>query len=134
MWTSFENRVLIINLNNKIMELEAEIGKDDLLEVIKRAVREVLDERPTLNPEMKYLSRRDVKRLFQVSLETIDKWCMNGTLNPIKIGRRIFFDPKDIEQLISTYKIYDNRNPFSHECLERFLKKLIEEDTLEREH
>ena len=134
MWTSFENRVLIINLNNKIMELEAEIGKDDLLEVIKRAVREVLDERPTLNPEMKYLSRRDVKRLFQVRLGTIDKWCMNGTLNPIKIGRRIFFDPKDIEQLISTYKIYDNRNPFSHECLERFLKKLIEEDTLEREH
>jgi hypothetical protein len=52
------------------MKLEAEIGKDDLSEVIKRAVREVLDERPTLNPEMKYLSRRDVKRLFQVSLET----------------------------------------------------------------
>ena len=50
--------------------------------------------------EIKLLSKKDVCKIFSVSLKAVNDWMSLGILTTIKINSRVFFSQDDIEQLI----------------------------------
>ena len=46
------------------------------------------------------LTRKDVAKLFGISLTTLNEWCKVGILNPHKIGRRVFFKKNEVESAL----------------------------------
>lgn len=83
--------------------MKLEVGNDELLEVIKQAVREVISE--TLSPNKKYLTRKDVAEMCDVTIMTVNNWSTKKILNPQKIGNRVLFDASEVDEAIKSGKI-----------------------------
>jgi len=57
----------------------------------------------TAQPEPeKFLTRNDVSVILRISLPTLDKYCDEGILSPVRVGRRILFRPADIQKSIDS--------------------------------
>lgn len=50
----------------------------------------------------KYLTRKEVASLLDVSLVTIHEWCKKGILKPKRIGTRVRFSLADIEEILES--------------------------------
>jgi len=58
---------------------------------------------PAAKPEPeKYLTRNDVSVILRLSLPTVDKYCQEGILPSVRVGRRILFRPSDIQKSIDS--------------------------------
>lgn len=68
--------------------------------LIKESIREELKlfETPSRDSKEALLSRSEVAKLFRVSLTTINTWCKDGILNPIKMNSRVYFKQSEIEE------------------------------------
>lgn len=53
----------------------------------------------TSNAEEKLLTKQQVMELLGVSSTTLWLWERKGYLKPVKIGRKVFYSPKDIDNL-----------------------------------
>lgn len=51
------------------------------------------------------LSKTKVAEHFDVTISTIDRWMKVGYLPFIKLDRRVFFDPQEIEYIKDKYKV-----------------------------
>lgn len=58
-----------------------------------------------------YISRREVSRLFKVSLVTIDDWTSKGILQAYKVGRKVYFKPQEVENaFVKKYNLQSKTN------------------------
>lgn len=55
----------------------------------------------------KLLKITEVCKLFSVTKPTVYKWCKDGILKPSKIGNRVFYEKKEILELIQKSKLND---------------------------
>jgi CheY-like chemotaxis protein/predicted DNA-binding transcriptional regulator AlpA len=53
----------------------------------------------------RFWSVKDIAKLFSVSQRTIHYWIGRGILRPVRIGRVLRFDPRDIELLVQETKL-----------------------------
>lgn len=73
---------------------------ENLQQAIAQAVKEELaDLKKHFEPKKpeEYLTRNQVKELFQVDMSTIHNWTKSGKLKPYGFGARVYFKRSDIE-------------------------------------
>jgi hypothetical protein len=68
---------------------------DNLKEIIKVAVREELAAIPQ-KKEDKFLTRGEVRKIYHISLPTIDKRIRDGSLKGYRIGDRVLMKESEI--------------------------------------
>ncbi len=74
---------------------------------LKKLVREVLDEKlheikkPVDPDDLEYLSRKDVAKLLKISLTTLNDWSKQGIVQSYRIGNRVLYKKKEIEDSVS---------------------------------
>lgn len=49
-------------------------------------------------------SKAELAKELGVCVRTIDKWMASGMISFSKIGRRVFFHPKDVESMLNSYR------------------------------
>ena len=73
------------------------ITKEEFSEMITDIVRKVMKEKET-TPE--YYTRKDLCRMFKVTLPTVHNWVNEGQLHPEKAGRRTLFRSDEVEKVL----------------------------------
>ena len=74
---------------------------------IKKVLREVLEEKsndftkPVISEDQKYLSRKEVAKLLKISLTTLNDWSKQGIVQAYRIGNRVLYKKKEIEDSVS---------------------------------
>ena len=58
----------------------------------------------TTQPADRLLNRSEAADLLNVSRRTIGNLVADGRLRPVRLGRRVLFDPHDMRQLIESAK------------------------------
>ncbi len=78
------------------------VTKDDLQKMKQELLTDItkmLKERS--NPENKYMTSLEVRELLKISKGTLQYLRESDKLPCIKIGRKIFFETKDIEKMMN---------------------------------
>jgi hypothetical protein len=76
----------------------------DVQSSIKEGLREVLKDitiSPLQDPYNVMLTRNEVATMFKVHISTVDNWSSNGTLNPLGMGRKVYFRLSDVHKSIT---------------------------------
>lgn len=74
---------------------------------IKKVLREVLEEKsndfakPVKSEDQEYLSRKEVAKLLKISLTTLNDWSKQGIIQAYRIGNRVLYKKKEIEDSVS---------------------------------
>ncbi len=87
-----------------------EFEYDEWIKDLRLIIREEMNKRaPAPDSSLdKLLTIAETADHFQVTQKTIFNWGKNGLLHPIQIGRRVFFEQREIENLIETNKTKKN--------------------------
>jgi excisionase family DNA binding protein len=78
----------------------------ELANLIAQAVRQELKmlnrqvEKPS-EPTKDLMTRKEVAKLFDISLVTIHDWCNSGILKPYKVGNRTYFKRVEVMEALS---------------------------------
>ena len=80
--------------------------RQELLEIIKEGVKLELNRQQSMgNPlnrltitgeDTEYLTRREVSKALNVTVQTLNNWRREGVLNPLKIGGRVLYRKEDV--------------------------------------
>lgn len=87
------------------------ISIDELKTLIRGCIDEALQtyhRRNTPAPKKEneeYLSRKEIAELFNISLPTLRKYCLDGQIPSHKLGKKVLFKRSEIEQGLTA--IYD---------------------------
>lgn len=79
-------------------------SKDELIHNILKGVEIKLQEfEKKFQPKepTQWLTKKEVATILSISLVTVDDWSKKGILNPFRIGNRIRFDRKQVEQALT---------------------------------
>ncbi len=74
---------------------------------IKKVLREVLEEKsndfakPVKSEDQEYLTRKEVAKLLKISLTTLNDWSKQGIIQAYRIGNRVLYKKKEIEDSVS---------------------------------
>lgn len=92
-----ERDVLVLILMIQILN----VTRQELLEIIKEGVKLELNRQRSIgNPlnrlsitgeDTEYLTRNEVSKVLNVTVQTLNNWRREGVLNPIKIGGRVLY-------------------------------------------
>jgi hypothetical protein len=52
-------------------------------------------------PTKELMTRKEVAKLFDVSLVTIHEWCKSDILKPYKVGNRTYFKRVEVMEVVS---------------------------------
>lgn len=64
----------------------------------------------TDTPQSEYITRREVAKLFKISLVTVHDWTKKGILQAYKIGKRVYFKPSEVEKaLVKKGSLYGSK-------------------------
>ena len=77
----------------------------DLKTIISQSVSEALVQKPSPEAEDVLLKRKDVAKLFSVSLVTITDWMRTGRLPFHRMNSRIFFKKAEVMEALQSTKI-----------------------------
>jgi len=77
------------------LEADTLLARLDSLESAIKQVAQVNNQPP--QPIKEYISRREVAKLFNISLVTVNDWTRKGLLSAYKIGKRVYYKPKEVE-------------------------------------
>lgn len=83
-----------ISLSQLLTQIEALIGNQ-----IKQIAPPIKDEEPN-----KLMSRKDVADYLQISLPTLSEWTKMGWLRSYKIGNRILYKSKEVDNSLRERK------------------------------
>jgi excisionase family DNA binding protein len=78
----------------------------ELANLIAQAVRQELKmlnrqvEKPS-EPTKDLMTRKEVAKLFDISLVTIHEWCKSEILKPYKVGNRTYFKRVEVMEALS---------------------------------
>lgn len=62
---------------------------------------------PTFQTE--YLSRKEVSKLLKVSIVTLHDWTKHGFIPSYKIGNRVLYKPKEVEEAVKQVSIIKHK-------------------------
>ena len=99
-------------MTKKIVQIESIEAKelfakiDQLQEQIKELQRETINK--TLAE--KFLTRKDIAKLFGISNPTIQDWSRKGILKAYKVANRVYFKADEIEQVLISISNPGNLN------------------------
>lgn len=96
------SKIMFITANG----VEEFIPKRELDEAIlgyqkSQEINSKVGELKSADKEKKLYTIADTQKIFNTSRPTIYNWMEHGILSPIKIGGRVYFSPKSVEDLIS---------------------------------
>lgn len=65
---------------------------------------EVILKQLSINPTEKpdYLTRNEVKKLFQVSFPTIHNWTNKGIIKPYHVGKKVYYKRSELESVLNS--------------------------------
>ena len=101
-------------METKKVEIEG-ITVDDLSELLTSVEERVVNRLGTLlNERLKpqgvsYLNRKDVQRMFNVSLKTVDNWTNQHILKSYSIGGLVMFKKHEVEESLRSVTKPQNR-------------------------
>jgi len=84
-------------------QLVVTLNVDELKSIINESIENAIKINSKPKEEDSLLCRKDLARLFSVSLVTISSWTKNGKLPYYQIGSRIYFKKNEI------MKIFDSK-------------------------
>ncbi len=90
-----QNQQLVVTLN-----------VSDLKHIINESIENAISKTPTAKEEDSILRRKDVAKLFSVSLVTIADWMKTGKLPYHRINSRIFFKKSELMECIEIKEKY----------------------------
>ena len=90
-----QNQQLVVTLN-----------VSDLKHIINESIENAISKTPTVKEEDSILRRKDVAKLFSVSLVTIADWMKTGKLPYHRINSRIFFKKSELMECIEIKEKY----------------------------
>ena len=97
-------KILIID-DNGVKEFAPINLKEDnqqnpksFIELLKESLS--IEQKTTQNDELNLFTISKLAQLFNTTRPTLYSWIDNGDLKPIKIGGRVYFNKKDIEEYI----------------------------------
>ena len=79
-------------------------SKDDLINNILNGIEEKLNNfEKKFQPKepTQWITRKEVSEILSISLVTISAWSEKGILKPYRIGNRIRFKRKEVEQALT---------------------------------
>lgn len=94
-----EPQIQFINLNPDEL---ANLISDNVKVQIQNLARDLSEINNQQQKEI--LSRKEVSKMFEISLVTLHDWIKNGILTPYKIGGRTFFKHSELMQLLINSK------------------------------
>ena len=92
------------------------ISEENLTQLLRNVVREELNKKTELNAEM--LSPAEAIKLFNpaITVQTLRNYAREGIITPHSVGRRVFYDRKEImEKVVTIKKFSHNKNIAHHE-------------------
>ena len=82
------------------------LTKEELVAIVKEGVKLELNRQRSMgNPlnrlsitgeDTEYLTRNEVSKVLNVTVQTLNNWRREGVLNPLKIGGRVLCRKKDV--------------------------------------
>jgi len=97
-------KILIID-DNGVKEFAPINLKEDnqqntksFVELLKESLS--IEQKTTQNDELNLFTISKLAQLFNTTRPTLYSWIDNGDLKPIKIGGRVYFNKKDIEEML----------------------------------
>ena len=82
------------------------VTRQELVDIIKEGVKLELNRQRSMgNPlnrlsitgeDTEYLTRREVSKVLNVTVQTLNNWRREGVLNPLKIGGRVLYKKEDV--------------------------------------
>ena len=106
------NKSRVINshtVNNYLGEQTIQIlnvTRQELVDIIKEGVKLELNRQRSIgNPlnrltitgeDTEYLTRNEVSKVLNVTVQTLNNWRREGVLNPLKIGGRVLYRKEDV--------------------------------------
>lgn len=71
--------------------------REEITAGIKTQIQEFLSNYKPQQPK-EYLTRQEVAQMFNVDLSTVHNWCKSKKLNPLGLGKRVYFLRSEIEE------------------------------------
>lgn len=87
-------------LTTKESQLLVQLNVYDLRNIISESIENAIAKKPNQKEEEVILRRKDVAKLFSVSLVTIADWMKTGKLPYHRINSRIFFKKSEVMKCI----------------------------------
>ena len=82
------------------------ITKEDLKILIKETLSEVIASAPASEQKTsKKLTRKEVAELLHISLPTLHSYINKGLVCPQKIGGRVLFDAREVEEAMESKQV-----------------------------
>ena len=82
------------------------VTRQELVDIIKEGVKLELNRQRSMgNPlnrlsitgeDTEYLTRGEVSRVLNVTVQTLNNWRREGVINPLKIGGRVLYRKEDV--------------------------------------
>ena len=82
------------------------VTRQELVDIIKEGVKLELNRQRSIgNPlnrlsitgeDTEYLTRNEVSKVLNVTVQTLNNWRREGVLNPLKIGGRVLYKKEDV--------------------------------------
>lgn len=88
----------------QLIQITPEELKNDILMGVKSQIDDLKNHFQPKEPN-EYLTRQEVATLFNVDLSTIHNWCKSKKLNPLGIGKRVYFLRSEIEQSLKPLNV-----------------------------
>ncbi len=88
----------------QLIQITPEELKNDILMGVKSQFDDLKNHFQPKEPN-EYLTRQEVATLFNVDLSTIHNWCKSKKLNPLGIGKRVYFLRSEIEQSLKPLNV-----------------------------
>ena len=97
------------NTSDKVMGIQKAIQIEqidatiifDIMKQLQELHKEVKEIKETIKPEDRFLTRKEVKELLQISYTTIHNWQKQGILHGVHIGNKIYYKFSDIQALLN---------------------------------
>jgi phage terminase Nu1 subunit (DNA packaging protein) len=91
-------------MQKQILQIE-NIEATDLLNRLDRmenAIAAALANQPqtTQDTAPNYITRKEVARLFKISLVTVNDWTRKGILTAYKVANRVYYKPNEVESAL----------------------------------
>jgi hypothetical protein len=93
-------------------QLLVTLNVNDLKHIINESIENAISKKPSVKDEETILRRKDVAKLFSVSLVTIADWMKTGKIPYHRINSRIFFKKSQLMECIEIkekYKIFKEK-------------------------
>ena len=75
-----------------------------IAEVVEEVLCRVIGNQPKEEP--KYLTRKEAATLIHITLPTLRKWVLNGTIQERRIGSRILYSEDELSQAIKDRRVF----------------------------